>query len=354
MPISGGRRASTRHPVLSDMLDDRPNQQLIEEFDDQMIARARNALRVNPFWMDVFPKIQAGRRCSCFGIADNPDGFCVSCFGSGVVGGYDKYLCATEMLEVTRPDIALVNVLPDFKSMRAPVPLSLIKTAVQGYAEFVVKLDPNIGVLDLFKVYSFSPPSTSVTVLFAPGGGSWQPATFDAVQAALGTGVLKFRVVLSRQNPQSPLPYLKGIRLRYQVREGSRLVRVNSPLPELSQQLQDMGIWETFQSLQFFLDDTLSIVRNDDLFRNARNGTIWKTIQVKDNAPSGRTTSWLLNTRRIQPGTDPQANFPFGELGPVSGTPQVRHVNSKTPSVGPPGDNSTSRPGVMGPIEREN
>lgn len=312
MPVKGARRPTVKHPVLSDMLGERVNQFLINEYDDQMIERAKNALLVNPFMMEFYSKKMTGRRCSCFGIDDTPDGLCVSCFGQGIVGGYDKYTCHTDMIELSTNNLELVNVLPDFKSRRVPVPLQLIKTATMGYIEATIKLEPNVGLLDLWKVHAFEPAGTSVQVFVrTTGDSSWIPANNESVNARLNCGVLKVRVVMSRANPNiTAYPYLKAIRLRYQTMEGSKQVRVNSPVPEVSQQLQDMGIWETFQSLQLFTDDTLSVIHNDDLFRNSRNNTAWKVISVKENNVSGRTLNWLVNSRLLQP-FDSQHTFPF-------------------------------------------
>lgn len=55
-----------------------------------------------------------GRRCSCYGDELSPDSDCGVCYGTGFVGGYDKYGTFTEVIDFTRAKIFTYNTRLDF------------------------------------------------------------------------------------------------------------------------------------------------------------------------------------------------------------------------------------------------
>lgn len=278
----------------------------------QMIERAKNALDVNPFFMNVYFKLHSGKRCSCWGKGETPDGYCVSCFKSGYVGGYDKYRCQTDLIDSTHSDLSLVNVQPDYKSGRVPIPLTLISKATAGIIEVAVKLQPNAGILDLWKVYASDTTGSSVTVFVkSPTERSWTKATEESVQARLQSGILLIRVEMKRDTTETAPPFLKAIRLRYQLQPGDIRVKMNIPLGDDSFQLQDLGIFETFQTLTFFTDNTLSVVRNEDVIVNPRDGRRFMITNVRLFNPSNTIVSWLLTGRFVNSENDSFNEYPL-------------------------------------------
>lgn len=282
----------------------------------QMINRAHNTLKTNPFLMNVFFKLRAGRRCSCWGKGETPDGYCVSCYKAGYVIGYEKFKCKTELIDCTHPDISLVNILPDYASGKVPVPLSLTSKATFGVFEVPVKLTPNVGILDLFKVHTSTPKGTSIQVKVRKSvETTYVPANAENVAARLNGGVLFFRVEMWRESLKTSAPYLKAIRLRYQV-QGTKpedvLVPLNIPMGEESFQLQDLGIWESFQTLSFFGDNTLRAIKNEDFLHNPRDNRRFMVINAKLFDPTNTVVSWFLNARFIQSELDAVNEFPIG------------------------------------------
>lgn len=281
----------------------------------QMINRAQNALKVNPFLMHVYFKLRSGRRCSCWGKGETPDGYCVSCFKAGYVGGYEKFGCQTEVIDSTHPDLTMLNILPDLKSGRVPVPFTLTSKAKFGILQVKVKVMPNNGILDLFKVHATTPRGSSISIkVKRVDEENFVEATEETITNRLGAGVLIFRVELSRNTLGVTAPYLKAIRLRYQVRGTSRdnlFVPMNIPLGEEAFQLQDLGLWETFTTLSFFTDNTLKAVKNEDFIHNPRDNRRFMIINAKVFNPTNTVVNWLLNARYVQSELDAVNEFPL-------------------------------------------
>jgi hypothetical protein len=288
---------------------------LVQEAVPQMINRAKNALKTNAFLMHVYFKLRSGRRCSCWGKGETPDGYCVSCFKAGYVGGYEKFGCQTSLIDSTHPDLSLVNILPDFKCGRVPIPLALTSKALFGAMEVKVKIAPNNGILDLFKVYATTPKGSSIAIkVRRVDEDSFVDATEENITNRLGSGVIVLRVEMSRTSLGVTAPYLKAIRLRYQVRGTTPddvLVTMNIPLGEESFQLQDLGLWETFTTIQLFTDNTLKAVKNEDFVHNPRDNRRFMIINAKKFDPTNTTVSWLLNARFVQSELDAINEFPL-------------------------------------------
>jgi hypothetical protein len=214
------------------------------------------------------------------------------------------------MVESTTPDLNLVNVLPDFKTQKVPIPLTLIKSAVRGVIQVSIRLEPNPGILDLFRVDIFEPQNTKVlTLVKTPPEDGFVIATEEAVRRRLQAGIMQFRIELMRKTPDEPLPYFKALRLRYQLQPGSTRIPFNIPLGDATIQLQDLGLWEQFTSLTFFTDNTLKNISNEDWLVDTRSGKRWKVTSVKKEDPLGINTAWFLNCRLIQPTIDAFAHF---------------------------------------------
>ena len=342
MSIYVGRRPLRGNPVVTDIFDlgptrnrlhvarpranilgiggDEKNVNWTHNFADkeaanQMINRAKNALKTNPFMLNVYFKLQGGRRCSCWGKGETPDGYCCSCFKTGWVGGYEKHRCQTDLIDSTHPDLSMVNIQPDLKSGRVPIPLSLISKATRGSIEIPVKLKPNVGVLDLFKVYSQAPEGTKIEIFVRKSQESdWVPANDKTISSRLQSGVIVFKVEMSRSSVETNPPYLKAIRLRYQIQKGDSRVPFNIPLGEEAFQLQEMGIWESYSTISLFSDSTLKAIRNEDWVHNPRDNRRFMITSAKLFNPTNSVVSWTLQARFIQSlksGSDAVAEFPI-------------------------------------------
>lgn len=274
----------------------------LKEVTPQMIRRASLTLETSPNLMSVFFRLRAGRRCSCWGKGETPDGYCVSCYHTGHVGGFEKFGTKTAMLEATKPGVTLMGVARDFGMGVSPVPFRLAKEAKRGIVEASIDIAPNAGVLDLFRVHAEARPGAKVEVFVKrPIEKDFVLATKDHIEERLQAGTLILRVVLSRDSLEIPAPYLKAVRLRYQILKNATLVPFNTVIGEGSFQAGETGIVESFSTQSFFSDNTLKSLANEDALYEYRTNQRWKVINFKKfNPVAGITVSWLVAARLVQ------------------------------------------------------
>jgi hypothetical protein len=322
MPTKVSKRQHERNPVPTGTLITREGRypqgvDHVERFAKQEAIpmqqkRLQAVLRANPRPVLYYQKLPTGLRCSCWGLGDTPQAFCASCFGTGFVTGYEKFGCQTHMLDATS-ELRLVNVAPNRKLGLAPIPLMLIDKALRGSIEWAVRLQPNAGILDCCRSYYSAPTNTTVTLFVrTPAETAWTP--LDAQHTALATrlhaGTLFLRAELTRQSLDDPRPYLRALRLRYQLQSGDLHVLTNTPLGEDMLSTQEFGIVETFTALSFIFDTTLKLVSPLDFLYDPRSDRKWLVQSARNQNPYGITIYWHAQARLVQP-FDTISEFPL-------------------------------------------
>lgn len=241
-----------------------------------------------------------GRRCSCWGIETSPDGFCQVCYATGVVGGYDKYGCITEIVDVTHENISLVNVLPDYNLHTRPVMWSLLPTAVKGYLEVEVPIQKNNGVLDALVIARQLKPGGRVDALIkSSGDADFVPLTKSALETRLGVTSILLKVELSRSTPEDHRPILSHIMLRYRIKKDIEVL-ADIPREEEAWSLAELGTLASYSTIQLFVSHDLTNLSTEDFFHEIRTGRRFKPISVNPNRPFETLTSWDLSCRIVQ------------------------------------------------------
>jgi len=295
------------------VLGDLPQRHAREDLIPIIAREAQNASNVNPVYFEYFQRIKTGRRCSCWTVEANPQGICPCCFGTGIVGGYNKRGTKTHTFDVTYQDVGAANVSPDYNSPTRPCYWSLIKTAVYGTLDFEVYLANNIGKVDLFGIKDFCPEGTEINYwVKSPGESRYTRASRESIECRLGQIKLQFRVEMKRASPTSPFPKLICIRISYRVQSHTE-IRANIPRVQESLTLEEFGIYQSFTSQPFWLDNTLKNISTEDWMYNTLDSTRWKAIEVTDNKPHGILTSWDLTCRLIQ-SFEPYSLVPLGDV----------------------------------------
>jgi len=284
----------------TDILGDLPQRQAREDLVPIIARLSQNASNVNPIYFEYFQRLKTGRRCSCFEVETEPAGICPVCFGTGIVGGYNKRGTKTAVFDVTYPNVACANTTPDYNQPTRPIFWSLVKSAVYGTLDFELPIQRNVGILDLLSVKDYSPEGTSIFYYVkSPSESDFSKLTESEVQVRLGQQKLQFRIVLKRVSPHTKLPKIIAIRIAYRLIPETAL-RVNIPRVEESITLEDLGIYQSFSSQTFWLDNTLRNLSTEDWLYNTLDGTRWKIISAKDNKPHGILTSWDVTARLAQ------------------------------------------------------
>jgi len=297
----------------TDILGDLPQRQAREDLVPIIARLSQNASNVNPVYFEYFQRLKTGRRCSCFEVETEPAGICPVCFGTGVVGGFNKRGTKTVVFDVTYPNVSCANTTPDYNQPTRPTFWSLIKSAVYGTLDFEVPIQSNVGILDTLSIKDYAPEGTNVYYYIkSPSETDYSVLTEESLGVRLGQQKVQLKIVMKRVSPHAALPKVVTIRIAYRLIPETAL-RVNIPRVEESLTLEELGIYESFSSQRFWLDNTLKNLTTDDWLYNTLDGTRWKIITAQDNKPSGILTSWDVTARIVQ-SYDRYSIVPLGKV----------------------------------------
>lgn len=334
----------------TDVCDDLPQRHAREELIPRIAKKSRNAVNVTPIYIEYFQRLKVGRRCSCWSVEDSPAGLCRLCYGVGIVGAYNKRGTKTEIFDVTYPNVASVNIKPDYNVPTRPIYWTLVDTATYGVMTFNMPIMNNVGMLDVLDIKDFQPDGTNIIYeIKAPTESSYVTLTENSLTTRLTNSNLNFKITMTRVSPAAKLPKLVGIRLSYRLLRLTSL-RVDIPRVTESLTLEEFGIYESWTSQNFFLDNTLANATTEDFLINLLDNTRWKVIEVRDNKPMGILTSWDLTCRKIQ-SYEPYAQIPVGELDTTALPPEfIRSIQTDADILAQ--DNETTSRGDRKPGHR--
>ena len=295
-------------PSVTDHLEDVPHQWAKDFMIPAIAQRSRNAVKVDRHIFYYYQKKQSGRRCSCFTSETSADGFCALCYGFGVVGAYDKWGCRTEILDVTRMNINMVNVFPDYNKGTRPVMFSLDKGATEGYLETRIDTLANVRQLDLFQLVKPKQRGSVVLKIRGINEANFVDATEGNINARLGSNII-LRAEFSRQNTTIAPPSLSHVLFRYKLFENN-VLNVDQPRADTSIALSEFGLFSQYESQSFFFDDTIQNLNTEDMLVRLDDMRRFKLISVKQNKPLNILTSTDVVGRFLIPGVDSLVRFP--------------------------------------------
>lgn len=294
----------------TDVKGDAPYQIAQQQLLPRIANRSRNAVKVNRQDFFFFQRKQAGRRCSCFSIEQSAAGDCNICFGTGFVGGYDKYGCETEIVDVTRPGLRLIGVEPNYGSRTRPVLFGLIDGATRGFIECDIDLRSNVRLVDVLQLRdSVSDRRAASTKLFVLAGPSWVPMTDAVLSTLLGNQRLTVRIELTRRLVTTDSPLVSHLLIRYRKLDKPRII-ADIPRRRKSIVLEEFGISDRFEVINLVLSDEPRSVATEDFFVLLSEGTRWKVIDESENKPGGILTSHDVSARLIN-SWEPYAQVPL-------------------------------------------
>ncbi len=299
-------RVSVGHEVLRPHAHNIAVQQLIP----RLAVENQIALETISIPMFFYAKIRGGRRCSCFDIEASPASMCRSCYGTGFVGGYDKYGTYTEVFDVTHPSIRSYNVIADYTRRTRPRHFVLIPGATDGYVVARMPIRTNVGELDHVFAMTEIPPGSAITpYVKAPGDTEWVPFSSAAITQRLFNPWIDFRVDFSRSSPIATSPRFGLLFIRYN-QLVDRTIRANIPRTAKSNMLQEFGVTDNWEAQHFWLDNTLRSITTEDWVAHVNENTRWKINTVNEFAPEDLLVAWDLDTRLIHP-YESQVLFPL-------------------------------------------
>jgi len=273
---------------------------------DQMVPkivdRNLDAINVDPHLFHFYQRKQMGRRCSCYNVETSPDGLCQVCWGTGIVGGYTKWGTVDHVIDVTAPKVNAVNVLPSFDQQIRPVMFVLANTATSGYIQTRINITSNSGILDALQIIPHNIKQGNKVIAYVKRSTdlTWTELDDpDILEGMLDASFLDFRVVLWRASPESEIPFLSHIMLRYRLRENISIKGDIPRVPE-SQTLAEFGLFDSFSAITIWTANEPSVVTTEDFFHEISTGRRWKIIESNPNTPEGILTSHDLQARLVQ------------------------------------------------------
>lgn len=265
---------------------------------------------VTPVYFYSKIPVGAGRRCSCFDVETSPNSTCRCCYGTGIVGGYNKHGTHLEVLDVTHPSIRSVNCIPDYDRRTRPRQFVLIPGAVAGYLTARIRLKTNIGEIDHIFALTDIPAGTDVGAFIrAPADPDFVVFTDTALQQRLFNPWVDIKIELKRPSVAADSPRFGMLFMRY-CRLVDQVVKANIPRTRKANMLQEFGVTDDWQEQQFWTDNTLRSITTEDWVAHINEGTRWKINGVEEFAPEDLLVSWDLHTRLIQ-SYEAQSFFPL-------------------------------------------
>ncbi len=293
------RRTSV--PSGTDYKGNNPRRIAKEQLIPQIARRTENAIAVASKPIAFFRRIKSGRRCSCFMMAAAAEGNCQICFATSYVGGYEKYGCMTEIIDITRPGLQTLGLRPPFEKMFRPMVLSLTGTSLKGVIETEITFAANAKLVDYLKAeYTLRDRRKSaVQVLIKPWGTSdFVLLNEKVLKLALHGRNAVIRVILTRTNANVASPLFSHLVLRYRLLQD---ISLSADIPKRKESviLRDYGIQDSYDYLNFVLPNKIKTLCNEDFFVLLDEGTRWKVKEVTPNRPLGQLTSYQAVGRLI-------------------------------------------------------
>lgn len=278
-------------------------------------SRARDALSVDGVETLFFQRKLTGRRCSCFIVESSPDGQCQVCYGTGIVGGYSKFGTTDLTIDVTHPSLRCVNVRPLFELQARPVLLGLDNTALDGYIEADVEIRQSLGIADVFKMVvrttSITQNNSIEAFVRLADEADFVPVTYASLNARIGDQKLTFRFEFSRATLSDSNPIMSHFFLRSKLMDDLRIL-IDIPRDRESITLAEFGIYDSWQTITAFFDNSVPKVGVEDFVFRCRDQELWKVVDSSPNRPLNILTSHDTTLRLVQT-FEPYVNVPIGQ-----------------------------------------
>lgn len=294
---------------------------------EDMMRRARkmmhNALDVDvrPFWL--YTRLKNGRRCSCFsGSNVEPNGECLTCFGTGIVGGYEKFGTHSELIDPSCRFNA-VNVYSEISNLGTVPCIQLCDNAVFGYLETTIEIGYNIGELDYYLERCAGLNSSArIRVYVKPTDSQYEysESSDNVIESFLKEGFrkLSFKIEFSRSNLSCPSPKLYNVLIRYRVKSREEYTLKCDIPPAQTSELFDTngGSNSSFTNLSVVVDPMVynNYTADDCMYElgeyNNGKELRWKIYQVEKLSQVNSLTSTKLETTLVMD-YEPFNKFPL-------------------------------------------
>lgn len=298
----------------------------VHEMAHDMMLQARrmlsNALDVDVRRFFLYTRLTSGRRCCCFkGVNQEPKGDCGICFGTGIVGGFEKFGTHTEVIDPSR-NCVCVNVKPDIANQMFPSCFRLENDSLEGYLISDVEISNNIGEVDFFKVYTSYLNNNATCVVYVKAFGADDSTYYyshvvrnggevieykieNRIEELLKQGVRKltFKIALRRNHLEIDSPLFSHLYLRYRVRPIDEYMLKVDTTPAQNAALFDVngGSSNSWTNLTAVVDpNVFENYTSDDFMYDFERDVKWKIYQVEKKTQVDVVTQVQLELTLLQ------------------------------------------------------
>lgn len=282
-----------------------PGREIAEQLIKQVVKLNSNALSIDTRYFYYYKRRASGRTCSCLlGEQTSPDGMCNVCYGTGVVGGYDKYGTWSETLDYTTPELTTSGIVPEL-GLR-PVLLVLDPMSTSGWIESTFQVRRNQGYVDTIRaIYSSKSGYSKVTPTIRAAGSplsSAVPLNDDNLTAMLRSAMaITLRVVMTRESVDVVSPAFSSIYFRYGLLKKPNLsIPGDIPTNTETVNLQEYGFEEQFGVTQIVFDNRITSYTQDDFLYYPEQDKVYKITEVSPKYAIGKYMGFDVNCRVAQ------------------------------------------------------
>jgi len=295
----------------TEVLEDEPYKQAIDQLLPQIAAESEQAAKPVRQTFYYYRRKRSGRRCSCFTIETSPDANCQICYGAGYVGGWDLNGCRSEWLDVTYPNLRMVNVIANFKLATRPVYFTLEDDSFQGFIEADIPLVRSINVTQAIQlgVGGKNAGNSVKAFIKSPTEVGFVPLSESTLNERLNGTSITVRIEMSRRNLTIPSPKFSHLLLRYALIP-EIFMYADMNLAEDAFELGDFGFFDAFATLSLYIPPSFDHIGNEDFLIRLSDQKRFKITRYERNAVLMVLLSTKAMARLLIPGTDSLLYFP--------------------------------------------
>jgi hypothetical protein len=284
----------------SELLEQHAHEIVTKQILPRVARQSTQALQTVKTPVFLFQRIRAGRRCSCFELAASASTICRACWGTGVVGGYNKWGTNLWVLDTTHPDVRACGVMPWYNEQHTPRRFGLIPGCCYGYLDARFVPETNLGKIDTVHTFAEIPPGGDLQAfLKAPSDTDWVDFTNVEMERRLSNRWIDVRFTFQRPTCKAPSPMLSALYFRYRRRQDCTLL-VDVPRNENSRVLAELGGYDDFKTRKVFADNTVRTFATEDIFAELAAPNRWKIISINEYAPEKLLVAWEMDTCLVQ------------------------------------------------------
>jgi hypothetical protein len=289
-------------PSRTDHKVDAVHEVIRDQLAPRIATMSANAVKSDRREFYYYQKKRSGRRCSCFSSEASPDSQCPICHGQGIVGGYEKYGTKSEIIDITTPNLLMVNCEPNFDEVTTPTYIRLKDGYDIGYVEATLPLRQNIGEID---TYFLSQPlyNRGVTIWVVPTTGpAVQISTADDFKPFLNGATITIRLEFQKLDER---PVISHFLIRYKLQK-NLIVIGDVPRSEEHLQSTQFGVMELYDEVQIFFDTKSGAAsyQNEDMLFRLNDQRKFKLTSINPNLIATTVTSYDVRARYYIPNVD--------------------------------------------------